>query len=395
MLYRQLNKLSFACIYGAIFLELFAITAIHIQIFRSISLTLLFFGLAFFTLSIFSKSQIVIKNFIFSSSYIFLIAVGLLLSIMNGGIAFFVKNPSMLLSLALSFFIAIIFLRVTNSILAGESLAAERNFVYIFYLLAIFFVAAHYFFSESAGFLLNFETADGENAYYKQQFTLGCGLAAITFINEANHKNWLASFILISLAIFFSALGGGRGDFLIIFIICLYLIFIRSQWSVRIFIISVILLSPIYIAQILTIDLLLLERMMQLGESNIRFSLLMASGNVLDENIHCMILGCGFNFFQYEQHYDWGLYPHNSLIEIWITFGILGLFLWFMAAIGVVRVISSRRFITLLSPLLALFLVSLKSSSLVGNFVLPAIFILAYIGFKEISSIFGNNRIRG
>jgi len=44
--------------------------------------------------------------------------------------------------------------------------------------------------------------------------------------------------------------------------------------------------------------------------------------NLLSDNPRCLLFGCGFGFFQSYHMYDKGLYPHNSIVEAVIVFGL-------------------------------------------------------------------------
>lgn len=97
------------------------------------------------------------------------------------------------------------------------------------------------------------------------------------------------------------------------------------------------------------------------------------------------LLGCGFNCFQEAYGYDFGFYPHNYLLEIATTFGMVGII---PVAFCIYRLVilwlrpGENRY-NLIAGSLGIYslLVSLKSGSILGTFIVTFFVLLAGFGF--------------
>lgn len=108
---------------------------------------------------------------------------------------------------------------------------------------------------------------------------------------------------------------------------------------------------------------------MQLDTSNLGMRDVLASDafELIGNNESCLIFGCGFNAFQYTYSYRFGLYPHNVLIELIVTYGLFlsSLFIIiFMYGINKMR-ISGNLVNSFFVIALYLFLIGLKSGTII------------------------------
>jgi hypothetical protein len=106
--------------------------------------------------------------------------------------------------------------------------------------------------------------------------------------------------------------------------------------------------------------------------------------DLLQTEARCTFFGCGFAFFQHYFEYDYGSYPHNSILEATITWG-LPATLFLLACI----VIGARKIQwTLPLPQVGLlsFLISLKSGDLMGGWLAMSFaFYLAGRGLGDVT----------
>ena len=101
--------------------------------------------------------------------------------------------------------------------------------------------------------------------------------------------------------------------------------------------------------------------------------ILWANGWELIASDSNLITGNGFNYFQHYYGYDFGLYPHNLLIEIVISFGVIGVILSAGSLAGFF--LSTRNMNVKNSVLAFIFLSYMKSGSLISFFGLPVMII--------------------
>jgi O-antigen ligase len=182
-------------------------------------------------------------------------------------------------------------------------------------------------------------------------------------------------------------MGGARGDFgLGLSLYILILLVSRSAYSlVALVIFTVLVFYTIYSVG-LSDNIHILERFLytyrtgDLGERDLLFE---KSINLLADNMSCLVFGCGFNYFQYYFSYNFGLYPHNLVLEFIITFGIFPLLpIILMAFRGISIIIKENRVDKfLLYFTLYVFLVSLKSGSLISFMAIPVILFYSFIPY--------------
>jgi hypothetical protein len=183
-------------------------------------------------------------------------------------------------------------------------------------------------------------------------------------------------------------LGGARGDFVVGFVVVIGML-VRKK-SLDGFVALILVLSPL--AFYLLTDMLnsfdglvVVQRLLALveGESFGERDLLLAqSADLLANQVQCLIMGCGFNYFQIYFGYEFGMYPHNIFAETLITFGVfLGGLLVSLSIVGVVYGFFSRHHAYILYWVsLYFFGVSQKSGSLLGLFEIPVIIFFSIFG---------------
>ena len=112
--------------------------------------------------------------------------------------------------------------------------------------------------------------------------------------------------------------------------------------------------------------------------------LLIQSFELLSNRLDCLLIGCGFNYFQIHYDYSFGLYPHNAFEELIITFGILiGVPLILIVLLGCIRGYFTKLGNTFIFYVLFYFLcISLKSGNLLTITAIPSILYLSYICLK-------------
>lgn len=182
--------------------------------------------------------------------------------------------------------------------------------------------------------------------------------------------------ILCLLYILLSILGGARGDSLIAVLMSLVLIARRFPFG------SMLGLGFIAITAWLidigpdAFDQLVLYQRLVAGGGDLgdRDILMMQVFSLLEEQPACLLIGCGFSFFQYFFMNDLGMYPHNFIIELIITFGLPATILILIGT--VIGIAKDYRYHRGLTYTILLFIycaaVGLKSHSILTNWLMTA-----------------------
>lgn len=224
--------------------------------------------------------------------------------------------------------------------------------------------------------------ASSLGAAEEQTYSLGVsnffGFSAISaaLLASREKSKGLAFFGLCFVLLFLmlSMLGGGRGESLAALGVVV-LLFARKIW------LAVVLMSLVGLFYYFGVDLikglesdfLFIKRFLVLFEGNLssRDFLLWQGYELLREKPQCLLIGCGFGYFQKYYQYGFEYYPHNVLVESVISFGLPLVLLCLLSAFSGL-VLHIRK---LGAPdLLAVFfgyalIVSLKSGYLLGSWM--------------------------
>ena len=184
--------------------------------------------------------------------------------------------------------------------------------------------------------------------------------------------------------------GGGRGDFIMgIFVIILILFkFLSVRWLILTMFFLSGLVMWILSSELIDFSNFLMVRRLagvfvdqSFGDRDV---LIIQSFELLSNRLDCLLIGCGFNYFQIYYDYNFGMYPHNTFVELIITFGILiAVPLILTVLLGFIRGYFTKVGNTFIFYLLFYFLgTSLKSGSLISITAIPSILYFSYIGLK-------------
>ncbi|MFN4081711.1 MAG: hypothetical protein ACK4NS_12495 [Saprospiraceae bacterium] len=257
--------------------------------------------------------------------------------------------------------------------------------------LSIYFFVALLFIVISGGLRLNgffpvfiFEQGDeNKSVLYSQGVSRFFGYTAIfalsvllARLSEDRLRLWRVVVVLLVflMSLLFSAAGGARGDFLFAFFLTISVLFgkFRHGWKILIF---VVLVSWLLYSEIAVVDdFVIANRIFAIIEGDLggRDTLLSNGLNLVLEEPACLIVGCGFGFYQHYWSFPYALYPHNSLLESVVLFGLpLTLIFLVVVFLGYRKYIRQFGVGNIHSLLfLYLFFVSLKSGSLFSNWLL-------------------------
>lgn len=187
---------------------------------------------------------------------------------------------------------------------------------------------------------LNEYLSDGRGAavQYSQGISKFYAMGAISAFywlsrSDSAHRLLLAAVVLFFL--FLSFVGGARGDSVAALIVLLLLAFVRYRLRILFYIIPIVVLSFAFdFSRYVTDEFVILRRFMALAEgAQVRGGLLGDAIGLLATEPTCLLLGCGFGFFQNYFDYHSGLYPHNFVLESLISLGLLLVVPLFLLAI--------------------------------------------------------------
>ena len=386
-----------------------------ITIFKPIRYSLLLamgiYLLHFLVVSI--QSNKIQKNVFFALYFhIFILMYGFILSAVNGGLLLIDprKYLFLILSLILTMFVFIennrlktnMFTssidrsRLITSYLKSKSLL-KLNFNY---LLPIMLIIAPFLLLATDALIIKpipkIVYDLNTTSLYSQNTTRLFVISGIIFVFlTLSVRNFSAQLTFMATAIamlVIAALGGARGDFLIGVIIIFGMLLRKLSFKLCLLLIInfffLLFFFQLYIGEIFN-EFLIVKRLVAILEGvsfGGRDILLKQSFNLLQDRWECLLIGCGFNYFQIYYGYEFGTYPHNIFSEILITYGIFfGGILIFLAVLGVIYGFFRYYHSTFLYwVILYFFGLLFKSGSLIGIFSISALIFFAYLGLLAI-----------
>ena len=222
---------------------------------------------------------------------------------------------------------------------------------------------------------------NGSQIVYSQGISkfFGYGAIACVFLlinSDLKITKFLSALMMIIFSLL-SLLGGGRGESLAALGVIMIYIFMQSPGKF-IFFIAAVLSSTLMLSVDWSWmdDFLIFQRLSAINDGNFgsRDLLINDAFNLLLNEPRCIVYGCGLGFFQSYYSYEYGMYPHNFMVESFIVFGIPLATLFFAASCGGLIVYYKKHkkidlFILFLSYT---FIIDMKSGALFGGWMTMA-----------------------
>lgn len=322
---------------------------------------------------------------------VLLYSYGVLLSASHSGFSMvedgFVRD--FVISLLLLYFVAHL-----DGVGAETShLIAKFLLLYVLFVFALTVFSGGFVFSYPPRFVYEYSSDErGRLVQYSQGvskiYALGAIASGFAFLRSSGAWAVLA----ISLAFIFillSFLGGARGDSLAGFIVVAILL-IRGKPLLIGFLLCILALGVIGldVSDLFGQDFVVFQRFMSLFQSmETRGSLVDDALELLINRPDCLMIGCGFGYFQEHYGYTAGLYPHNFILEFVITFGlVVFLALVVLCFVGFADWYRYCGVVDIFQLLFLYFiLVSMKSGSLLSAwFVVAALIIYSARGLARV-----------
>jgi hypothetical protein len=236
---------------------------------------------------------------------------------------------------------------------------------------------------------------------YSQSTTAFFGLGAIFFTFLAcalNNKIRIFIFIVALLYLFISFLGGARGEFIVALLIINLILFkflSIGQIILYLFFLSGLVVGNLFYEIFDFGDFIIMQRFAAtLFENNFGYRdiLFRQSLELMSDRWDCILIGCGFNFFQTYYSYDLGMYPHNSFLELIITFGLISVPLILLAVLGCVLGYLTKFGNTFMFYVLLFFFgTTLKSGTILTSTTISLFLYFCYIALKVLNQIFSRS----
>ncbi len=336
------------------------------------------------------------KVFIGPALHLGLLFYGISGSILFGGFSYFEESPLLLGFMTISIIYMPVLLWLVLQFRAGL-FVQDSTIKFI----SFYFVASLILMLALGGVSLGFPPkvifssveAVGEERAYSQGFTSFCAMAGIFFFIRAfSSSRWALVALILSASFFMlSIMGGARGDFLAGILALLAYLLRKPKAKTLIAVGAFCGLAAIYIFRSgLWEEILLFQRLLYVLDGNYgqRDILGGQAVSIIIEQPSCFLFGCGFNYFQANFGYEFGLYPHNMVLELFVTYGVvIGGILLLLALIGMISSYfgwgaNNPIFYILLVDLI----ISLKSGSLLGFTNFPIFLMFVVLGFLRLSA---------
>jgi len=298
---------------------------------------------------------------------------GIFLGFLNGGFQYYLADPKLLLYSLIAILFSFSLGSVTNSNALNRFLT-KHVILYILLVLALLLYYGGLIIDIPPRFV--YEAGD-ENALYSQGITSLFMIAALSSValilqQDINFLKQVIGIFLTLIFIVLSLLGAARGDFIFGFILIFIILLFRKPISI---IIIGLIVCGIFAFSNLDLDnisesFLLFQRLSGItdGDYGLRDVLAMQALTLIYESPGCLLFGCGFGYFQKFYGYEYGMYPHNILLEFVITFGLpIAIMTILLFLIGITRIYKEKGFSNLITIIgFYVIMIGLKSGSLIG-----------------------------
>lgn len=260
------------------------------------------------------------------------------------------------------------------------NLSIELEKLFLFYVIVILFFTiaiGGLIFQPLPQFVLEVPVDSKKEVYYSQGLSKFYGVGAIAAGLLATKRKQLPKACYLFCMLFLlllSLLGGARGDSIIAVFVCMLIVLKHEKFKVLFYLPFVLIALNLIIINIDYENLIFVKRFQDMvsGGPNARAQLYEQAYNLLTHNPDCFSLGCGLAYFQHYYSLEFGLYPHNQIIELVITYGIfLTTLIFSLTAVGLVvnrHKLKSMLFIVLFVFYFAL--LGMKSGYFLGNWLL-------------------------
>jgi hypothetical protein len=274
---------------------------------------------------LFSLRKIHLKQLTAAGLYILLVVYGLLLSALNG--AFELGAQGIFMNALVTLSGIVLITRPGNTVLPYRLSKYYLWYVLVALCMTIAIGGLDYNFPPH--FVLEYSSnLDSRDILYSQGISQFFGYGALTaayMLSKSDSAFRGLLLICVFLLLALSFLGGARGDSIASALVTLgYLAFqFRMRFFFSVLATGIVLILYVDEWSYFFDDFTIVQRLFDVvgGDYGYRDQLLIQVLNLLSLEPTCLLVGCGFGYFQYFYGFDFGLYPHNFIAESIIVFG--------------------------------------------------------------------------
>lgn len=274
------------------------------------------------------ESWLNFRGFLISIGFLFFCACGVLLSVFND--ALHIGYNNLLVNVVVTL-VGFFFLMVVKPKESYKRLGLP----FVCYGVVGFFLTvlvSGFEFNFPPGFVFDYTpvgSSQSDNLYSQgvSQF-FGLGAIAAAYLG-ATVKSKIKSMLFFAVCFVFallSLLGGARGDS--VAALGVILSYLALQLRIKFVFLSLLSFVLVYLMvgdwSDFSQGFIILQRLEMLsgGDLGHRDILLSQAINLILNENRCLVFGCGFGYFQKFYQYDFGMYPHNFIVEFIIVFGL-------------------------------------------------------------------------
>jgi hypothetical protein len=334
-------------------------------------------GIVFVLLVLLKMRMIKWRQLISSALYLLLILYGTSMSIWSG--AFEMGQQNLLMNFAVTA-VGLVLISMPKGEIFPDTITKKYVWYVLLGLMLTVYIGGLKL-DMPPHFVYDYQTSlNGINIEYSQEMSKFFGLGAIAaafLISKSTIKYkriFLACIVLMLLTLSF--LGGARGESVAAALIVFT--FLANKFPFKFFVFFIAGMVVIYtlfndIESYLS-SFVVFKRLLPIfteGNLGHRDFLLNQVVTLLSREPKCLVIGCGFGYFQSYYGYDFGMYPHNFIAESIIVFGLPITMIFLFSVIGGVKTYSRRVGYMDLFVLIFLYstIINLKSGYLFGDWL--------------------------
>jgi hypothetical protein len=334
-------------------------------------------GIALALLVLLKMRKIKWRQLISSALYFLLVLYGTTMSIWSG--SFEIGQQNLLMNFAVIAVGLILVSMPTREIIPGSITKMYIRYVLLGLMITIYIGGLKLDFPPH--FVFDYQTSlEAAEIVYSQGMSkfFGLGAIAAAFLISKSTKQYkrilLACITLILLALSF--LGGARGDSVLAAFIVLTFFANKFPLKFLVFLLASMVVGYTFFSEIESLlgGFVVFQRLFSIfaeSDFGLRDVLLNQVVTLLSQEPKCLVVGCGFGYFQSYYDYDFGMYPHNFIAESIIVFGLPITMIFLFSVIGGIKIYYRRVGYMDLFVLLFLYLaiINIKSGYLFGDWL--------------------------
>ncbi len=351
-------------------------------------------GIVFVLLVLLKMHMIKWRQLISLALYLLLVLYGVSMSTWNG--TFEIGQQNLLMNFAVTA-VGLVLISVPKGEIFPDSIAKKYVWYVLLGLMLTIYIGGLKL-DMPPQFVYDYQTSlEAVEIVYSQEMSkfFGLGAIAAAFLISKSTRKYKSIFLscIVLMLLTLSFLGGARGDSLAAALIALT--FLANKFPFKFLVVFLAGMTVNYAlfsdVESLLGSFVVFQRLLSTfteSDLGLRDVLLNQVLTLLSQEPKCLVLGCGFGYFQSYYDYDFGMYPHNFIAESFIVFGLPITMIFFFSVIGGIKIYYRRVGNIDLFILIFLYLaiINIKSGYLFGDWMFTAalmyLSVLYFLKFK-------------